>query len=108
MAARGMHPNEQTYALIIKRITATENIELALQFLHAMTKRGFTPDLTATQEVIKLAANLHLPRLAIDLAQSFEAHSVRRLDGETWISCLVSSAELLYVSSISPCTQFLC
>jgi len=100
MAEQGFPPNEQTYALIIKRITATEGVELALQVMHEMAKRGFPPDLTATQDVIKLAADLYFPRLAIDLAQNFEAHSVRRIDGETWMACLISSAELLYVSCL--------
>ncbi|KAL4073938.1 hypothetical protein J3A83DRAFT_4091558, partial [Scleroderma citrinum] len=105
MAEQGIPPNEQTYALIVKRITATESIELALQFMHEMAKRGFTPDLTATQDVIKLAADLHLPRLAIDLAQNFEAHSVRRIDGETWVACLISSAELLYADGVQKCWE---
>ncbi|KAI6134511.1 hypothetical protein EV401DRAFT_1905625 [Pisolithus croceorrhizus] len=105
MADQGIPPNEQTYALIIKRITATEGIELALQFMHEMAKRGFTPDLTATQDVIKLAAHLNFPRLAIDITQNFEAHSVRRIDGETWMSCLVSSAESLYADGVQKCWE---
>ncbi|KAG6329555.1 hypothetical protein ID866_9533 [Astraeus odoratus] len=96
MSQEGVPPNEQTYALVIKRIVSTEGIELALQLMHEMADRGLTPDLTTTQEVVKLAANLHFPRLAIDIAQNFETYSIRRIDGETWLSCLISSAELLY------------
>ncbi|KAI6157784.1 hypothetical protein BKA82DRAFT_4061395 [Pisolithus tinctorius] len=105
MVDRGVPPNEQTYALIIKRITTTEGVELALQFMHEMAKRGFTSDLTATQDVIKLAAHLNFPRLAIDIAQNFEAHSVRRIDSEAWISCLVSSAELFYADGVQKCWE---
>ena len=100
MTEQGFPPNEQTYTLIVKRIAAAEGIEPALQVMHEMAKRGFPLDLpTATQDVIKLAADLHFPRLAIDLARNFETHSVRRIDGKTWMACLVSSAELLYYVS---------
>ncbi|KAI6021419.1 hypothetical protein BKA83DRAFT_4464145 [Pisolithus microcarpus] len=99
MTDRGIPPNEQT------EVASSEGVELALQFMHEMAKRGFTPDLTATQDVIKLAAHLNFPRLAIDIAQNFETHSVRRIDGETWMSCLVSSAESLYADGVQKCWE---
>ncbi|KAF9227372.1 hypothetical protein BS17DRAFT_764620 [Gyrodon lividus] len=105
MEGRGIQPNEQTYALIIKRATTTESIELALQYMHEMTCRGLIPELTTAQDVIRLAADMNFPKLAVEIAQNFEAHSVRRIDGETWMSCLISSAEMLYADGVKICWQ---
>lgn len=107
MKSLGIEPNEQTYALIINRMTTTESIELALQFMDELTSRGLTPQLTTAQDIVRLAAELNFPRLAVELAQKFEEQSVRRIDGETWMACLISSAEALYVGPCCDCPQSL-
>ncbi|KIJ68158.1 hypothetical protein HYDPIDRAFT_148513 [Hydnomerulius pinastri MD-312] len=101
----GIEPNEHTYALIIKRMTTTESIELALQYFEEMSRRGLTPELTTAQDIVRLATDMNFPRLAVELAQNFEARSVRRIDGETWMSCLISSAEGLYAAGVETCWQ---
>lgn len=97
MKKQGIEPDEHTYAFIIARATTTESLELALQYMHEMENLGLVPRLTTAQDIIKLAADMDLPKLAIDIAQNFESRSPRRLGGETWMSCLTSSADMLYV-----------
>lgn len=97
MKKQGIEPDEHTYALIIGRATATESLELALQYMHEMDGLGLVPRLTTAQDVIKLATDMDLPKLAIEIAQNFESRSPRKLGGETWMSCLTSSADMLYV-----------
>jgi hypothetical protein len=99
MKEQGIEPDEQTYAFIIGRATATESLELALQYMHEMNELGLVPLLTTAQDVVKLATDMELPKLAIEIAQHFESRSPRRLGGETWMSCLTSSADMLYVRS---------
>lgn len=59
---------------------------------------GLSPTLKTMQTLIRSAAKLGLPRLAVELAESFERTSVRRLEVSTWMECLVSAANALYVS----------
>ncbi|KAI9457073.1 hypothetical protein BJY52DRAFT_520001 [Lactarius psammicola] len=41
-----------------------------------------------------------MPRLALELAENFEASSVRRLGMDVWVSCLLSSSECLYKEGV--------
>ena len=99
MKKQGIHPDADTYALIIRRATASESLELALQRMHEMDALGLVPQLTTAQDVAKLAADMDCPKIAIEVAQHFESGAHRKLDGETWMSCLTSSADMLYVRS---------
>ena len=90
-------PNETTYEIIILRYTAAEAIELALQCLAEMSSLGLSPTLATATSVITTASKLGYPRLALDLAESFEGSSIRRLDGHVWVECLISSSDALYV-----------
>ncbi|KAF8444581.1 hypothetical protein L210DRAFT_911783 [Boletus edulis BED1] len=103
MKRQGMEPDEQTYAFIIGRATTTESLELALQYMHEMENLGLVPLLTTAQDVIKLAAYMDLPKLAIEIAQHFESRSPRRLCSETWMLCLTSSADMLYAEGVKLC-----
>lgn len=94
----GVSPNSTTYTLIIQRYVADQNLELAVQYLYAMKARHLLPDLKAIQAVIILAAKLGYTRLALDLAVWFESQSARRIEHTTWMKCLISAAEALYVS----------
>ncbi|EGO00063.1 hypothetical protein SERLA73DRAFT_88892 [Serpula lacrymans var. lacrymans S7.3] len=105
MEGMDISPNEHTYGLIIERFTAASQLELALQFMNEMGNRGFPPELPTAQSMIKLAAQQSFPRLALDLAENFEATSVRRLDTETWMTCLHSSSEVLYAEGVLRCWQ---
>lgn len=101
MEAENIRPNEQTFFLMIQRHTTDKrNLEFILQCMYVMGSRGLVIELTIAQDVIGLAAELGFPRLALDLAENFEATSVRRLSPETWMRCLASSAEALYVCGI--------
>jgi pentatricopeptide repeat protein len=91
-------PNSSTFSHIIQRLTADGRLEAALQYLHSMKTQDLVPELPAVEAVITLAADIGYPRLAIDLATSFELISLRRIDQVVWMSCLRSSAENLYVS----------
>jgi pentatricopeptide repeat protein len=97
MTEMGIAPNPQTYTFIINRYLVQENLEMALQLLREMTTLGLAPELGTAKGVIILATNARYPRLALDLARSFEDSSVRKLDAEVWINCLIASAQELYV-----------
>ncbi|KAG1809337.1 uncharacterized protein BJ212DRAFT_1379489 [Suillus subaureus] len=107
MDAENIPPNEQTFQLMIQRYTTAEkrNLEFALQCVYEMGTRGLVLELTIAQDVIRLAAELSFPRLAVDLAENFEATSVRRLSMETWMRCLASSAEILYAEGVQRCWE---
>ncbi|KZT10732.1 uncharacterized protein LAESUDRAFT_644337 [Laetiporus sulphureus 93-53] len=93
-------PNETTYEIIILRYTQDDHIELALQNLAEMGARGLSPTLKTATTLIESAGRLGYPRLALELAEAFEATSVRRLDGDVWLECLLSSAEALYEDGV--------
>ncbi|KAJ7262235.1 hypothetical protein B0H12DRAFT_1013042 [Mycena haematopus] len=97
----GVTPNAATYALLITRFVAEQNLELALQYLHAMKARNLLPDVKVAQAVIILAANQGFPRLAIDIAVSFENETVRKVEDSVWLACLHSSAAELYAEGVS-------
>ncbi|KAG0693392.1 hypothetical protein DFH29DRAFT_964221 [Suillus ampliporus] len=105
MDAENIPPNEQTFQLMIQRFTAGENLEFALQCVYEMGTRGLVLELPIAQDVIRMAAELGFPRLALDVAENFEATSVRRLSPETWMRCLASSAEVLYSEGVQRCWQ---
>jgi hypothetical protein len=92
-----MPPNAQTFSLILERPLMGGNLEIAVQYLGEMKARGIVPELQTAQNIIILAANLGHSRLALDIASAFEDESVRRLDNEVWLNCLISSAENLFV-----------
>lgn len=94
----GVEPDVKIFDLVITRLVESNNLELALQFLALMSDRGLTPLVSSAERVVRTACRLQHPRLAMDLAQSFEASSVRRLGGDVWMDCLIASAETLYVS----------
>lgn len=91
-------PNEITYEIIITRFAQNGRLELAVQYLAQLAPAGLSPTLTTASAIIKSAAKLGFARLALDLAEAFEATSVRRLEGDVWVDILGSCAEQLYVS----------
>ena len=104
MEASGIEPDATTYMLLIRRYTSVSNLEMALRLLVEMEGRELFPKLETAEEVIALAAARGQPRLAIDLAENFEASSIRRLGTQVWIQCLLASSESLYVSISMFCT----
>lgn len=108
MEELGVAPNQTTYTLLITRFVAEENLEVALQYLHGMKARNLLPEVAAAQAVIVLAADQGYPRLAVDLAISFETETVRKVEDSVWLACLHSSAADLYVSAFpsSLCVAF--
>jgi pentatricopeptide repeat protein len=103
MEDAGIKHTEGTYALLIQRYLADSNLEMAFKLLVEMEGRGLKPRLGTAEGVIILAAQRRMPRLALELAENFEASSVRRLGMHVWVSCLLSSSECLYVSANSSC-----
>ncbi|TBU33660.1 hypothetical protein BD311DRAFT_389069 [Dichomitus squalens] len=89
-------PNEFTYESITTRLAENQRLELALQFLAKLGPAGLSPTLKTATAVITCAADLGFPQLALDLADSYESTSVRRLEPEVWVDLLVSCAESLY------------
>ncbi|KAH9935671.1 uncharacterized protein B0H18DRAFT_976775 [Fomitopsis serialis] len=100
MQDRGIKPNEATYEILILRYLSAQQLELALQSLAQMNAAGLSPTLRTAQAVIKTAAALSLPRLALDLADSFEESSIRRLEADVWVDCLLTCAESLWEEGV--------
>lgn len=96
----GIEHTEGTYALLIRRYLDDSNLEMAFKLLVEMEGRGLTPTLETAEGVITLAAERRMPRLALELAENFEASSVRRLNMHVWVDCLLSSSECLYVGVV--------
>jgi pentatricopeptide repeat protein len=103
MKDAGIEHNERTYAFLIRRYLDDSNLEMAFKLLVEMESRGLTPTLETAEGVITLAAQRRMPRLALELAENFEASAVRRLGTHVWVSCLLSSSECLYVGPILVC-----
>ena len=99
MAECNVPPTSHTYSFIISRYLHNGNFEVALQLLLDMEARGLVPQLKAAQDVILLAARLGYPKLSLELVKFFEEGSIRSLGPEVWISCLMASAQELYVST---------
>ncbi|THH33261.1 hypothetical protein EUX98_g903 [Antrodiella citrinella] len=95
-----VEPDATTFDLIITRVLKLDNVELALQYLALMSDRGMVPLGHTTEAIVRACCKLSMPRLAWDLAVSFEAVSPRRLDGHVWMECLLASAETLYVEGV--------
>ncbi|KAH9948686.1 hypothetical protein B0H21DRAFT_732616 [Amylocystis lapponica] len=83
-------PNEITYEVIVTRFADAGHLELALRFLSELGERGLSPTLKTAQSIILAAGRL----------EAFEQTSVRRLDSEVWVECLVSSSEALYSDGV--------
>ncbi|KAI0295849.1 hypothetical protein B0F90DRAFT_1748918 [Multifurca ochricompacta] len=100
MQGANVELNEGAYALLIQRYLDDSNLEMAFKLLVEMERRGLTPTLNTAEGIITLAARRRMPRLALELAENFEASSVRRLSMRVWVSCLLSSSECLYKEGV--------
>ncbi|KAH9062448.1 hypothetical protein EDB87DRAFT_1787713 [Lactarius vividus] len=100
MKEAGIEHTEGSYAFLIQRYLADSNLEMAFKLLVEMERRGLTPTLKTAEAIITLAAQRRMPRLALELAENFEASSVRRLGMDVWVSCLLSSSECLYKEGV--------
>ncbi|KAJ7497238.1 hypothetical protein FB451DRAFT_1120558 [Mycena latifolia] len=103
MEELGVAPNATTYTLLITRFADDKNLEVALQYLHAMRVHNLLPEVAAAQAAIILVANQGHPKLAIDLATSFEAETIRKIEDSVWLACLHSSAANLYAEGVLKC-----
>lgn len=97
-----MKPDAVAYEIVITQLCKAENLELALQKLAEMSQLQMHPTIRITQNIVKSACRIGLCRLAVDVAEAFEDSSPRRLDGTTWMKCLMASADALYVSDLTP------
>ncbi|KAI9442634.1 hypothetical protein H4582DRAFT_2110118 [Lactarius indigo] len=100
MKEAGVEHTEGSYALLIRRYLVESNLEMAFKLLVEMERRGLIPTLKTAEDIIILAAQRRMPRLALELAENFEAASVRRLGMHVWASCLLSSSECLYKEGV--------
>ncbi|KAF9070058.1 hypothetical protein BDP27DRAFT_1221402 [Rhodocollybia butyracea] len=102
----GIEPNAATYTHIISYFVASKNIECALKYLGIMKSKGIEPELKALQMVVEIAAESGNARLALDLIRDFEGDSVRRLEGDVWLSCLGASVNVLWKEGVLECWNF--
>ncbi|KAJ6586863.1 hypothetical protein DFH09DRAFT_1027747 [Mycena vulgaris] len=103
MEELGVAPNATTYTHLITRFVSDRNLEVALQHLHAMHAHNFLPEVAAAQAIIVLAAEQGYPKLAVDLATSFESEGLRKVEDSVWLACLRSSAADLYAEGVQKC-----
>ncbi|KAG6899969.1 hypothetical protein C0993_004737 [Termitomyces sp. T159_Od127] len=96
-------PDSTTFQQIIVRFTSVDNMELAIQFYHAMKTYQVVPDILTMKALILNVAQAGYPRLALDLIADFEACSLRRLDHTFFMPCLIASAEALYLDGVITC-----
>ena len=97
MRSLGVKPNLISYEFLIQRFTMDGNLESALLMLTNMEDNDLSPSAETAERIISLAARLGNARLAVDLATSYEAESVRPLSSQAWVHCLSSCAGSLYV-----------
>ena len=93
-------PDATSYEILITHLTKEENIEMALTILTEMEKRDLSPSTGTAENIVALATKQGNPRLALDLATTYEAVSVRPLSTVTWVNVLASCAEYLFVSQL--------
>ncbi|KAF7975907.1 hypothetical protein HWV62_8337 [Athelia sp. TMB] len=105
MSDAGLPPTAQTFTLIIARPLATQNLELAIQGIAHMVSTHVVPELSTAQATIHLACERGYPKLALELAETFENLSVRRLDTSVWVACLASAADALYAPGVHHALQ---
>jgi len=79
------------------------NLESALLMLTNMEDNDLSPSAETAERIISLAARLGNARLALDLATSYEAESVRPLPSQAWVHCLSSCAGSLYADGVEVC-----
>jgi len=91
-------PNATSYEILIAHLVKEENLEMALTILTEMENRNLSPSTETAESIVHLAAKQGNPRLALDLATSYETVSVRPLSTEVWVHVLASCAEYLFVS----------
>lgn len=95
----GIEPNQSLYEQLISRLTNGRNLEAALQQLAVMSEKGIPPSLNTMDALIHVACTNKQPRIALELAEAFNAASVRRISTQTWMRILVASSEMLFVRS---------
>ncbi|TDL26251.1 hypothetical protein BD410DRAFT_716086 [Rickenella mellea] len=98
-----IQPDATTYGHIISHYTLGKNLEVGLQYLAVMNIENVVPSLKTADHVIFLCADFGNARLAVDLAESFENNSVRRLNGELWAKVLHSCTMAFYVEGMEIC-----
>ncbi|KAI0312343.1 hypothetical protein OF83DRAFT_1146592 [Amylostereum chailletii] len=96
----GVEPNAATYEVLVRRYKLSDNFEMGLKLLFEMEQLEIAPSLRTVQDVIALAIRKGHARLALELAENYEASSIRRLDDVTWIKCLTAATGTLYAEGV--------
>ncbi|KZT21359.1 hypothetical protein NEOLEDRAFT_1150690 [Neolentinus lepideus HHB14362 ss-1] len=105
MKENGVAPNAETYEILIERYIAGNNLERCME-IYAQAESGQAPlNVTTVEKLIVLAAESGYPRLACQMAEHFEARSVRSLNVTTWVKCLISSSDQLYADGVIQCWE---
>ncbi|KAF5370798.1 hypothetical protein D9758_001864 [Tetrapyrgos nigripes] len=106
MESMSITPNATTYALIIQYFTSSNNLECALRYKQLMKSKGIDADFQTEHNIIQLAARQGHARLALDLATTYEDESLRRLEPEVWVTCLLSAASCLWKDGVVKCWEY--
>lgn len=100
--------DQKTYEHIVLYYAQHGPMELLLRYLAEMGQKQISPTLKTMEVTIGKACKLHLPQLALDLAEAFEDSSVRRLDVQVWVDVLAACATNLWVSALLSSATLLC
>jgi hypothetical protein len=66
-----------------------------------MDAEHLIPTITTAHLIIQTACQFSLPKLALDIANIYEAVSPRRLDAHIWFLILETSCQALFVRTVS-------
>jgi len=97
MQDRGIEGDKTTYDYIVADQLNANNLETAIQTLHRMSDAGLQYHQTTAEKVIAKMAELGLPRLGADFANSVELH-LKSVSPQVWMQILTSSAVERFVS----------
>jgi hypothetical protein len=71
---------------------------MVLSLYSEMRRRNVNPPVNRTAQIIALACEFGLPRLAMEMAERAEKDEVRGVTTASWVDILRCSAESQYVS----------
>ena len=98
-------PNATSYDILTTHLAKEGNLEMALATLTDMEKRDLSPSTETAESIVLLATKQGNPRLALDLATTYEDVSVRPLSTTVWVHILASCAEYMFVSRSNRCLR---
>lgn len=101
MAEHSIEPGSRCYNVMLLHYIQTTNLEMCLQILHDMLRRGFDVETERMLlSVYELAAVQGHPRLALDLVRTYETQTSREIGMDLALRILDSSIDNRWVGDL--------